>query len=111
VYVQDYRQQACECVDDFMTRLKLQYIAGIRHTELQKELFSIAQDFTAEEALDPGRTYEASITHMKQLAEAQCYEKMSYKEMPQLWRQPSVSIISGSPFCNGGNLRTPCLRS
>ena len=39
--------------------------------ELQKELMSTAQDFTTEQALERGRIFEASIPHMKQLAEAQ----------------------------------------
>ena len=77
-------------VDDFITRLKLQaqkcdfrddresnervleqFIAGIRYMELQKELLSAAQDFATEQTLERGRTFEAPIAHMKQLAEAQ----------------------------------------
>ena len=112
LYLQSYRQEYGESVDDFITRLKLQtqkcdfrddrasnervleqFIAGIRHMELQKELLSTAEDFTTEQALERSRTFETSITHMRQLAEAQrnkrqCYENISYKEMPQLWRQP-----------------------
>ena len=71
LYLQSYRQQDCESVDDFITRLKLQaqkcdfrddresnervleqFIAGIRHMELQKVLLSTAQDFTTEQALE-----------------------------------------------------------
>ena len=77
-------------MDDFITRLKLQakkcdfrddresnervleqFIAGIRHMELQKELLSTAQDFTTKQDLERDRTFEASIAHMRQLAEAQ----------------------------------------
>ena len=90
LYLKSYRKQDCDSVDDFITRLKLQtqkcdfcddreankrvleqFIAGIRHMELQKELLSTAQDFTTEQALERGRTFEASIAHMRQLAEAQ----------------------------------------
>ena len=90
MYLQSYRQQDGESVYDFITRLKLQakkcdfhddresnervleqFSAGIRHMELQKELLSTAQNFTSEQALERGRTFEASIAHMKQLAEAQ----------------------------------------
>ena len=39
--------------------------------ELQQELLSTAQDCTSEQALERGRTFEASIAHMKQLADAQ----------------------------------------
>jgi len=39
--------------------------------ELQKELLSTVQDFTTEQALERGRTCEASIVHMRQLTEAQ----------------------------------------
>ena len=96
LYLQSYRQQDCESVDDFITRLKLQaqkcdfhddrqsservleqFIAGIRHMELQKELLSTAQDFTIEQALERCRTFEASIAHMKQLAQLRHKEQTS----------------------------------
>jgi len=41
-------------------RVLEQFIAGIRHTELQNELLSTAQDFSTEPALERDRTYEAS---------------------------------------------------
>ena len=58
----------CDFRDDRESngRVLEQFIAGIRHTELQKELLSTAataQDFTTEQAVERGRTYEASIPH------------------------------------------------
>ena len=62
VQVCDFRDE-CESNE----RVLEQFIAGIR----QNDLLSTDKNFTAEQALETRRTYEASIYHMKQLAEAQ----------------------------------------
>jgi len=46
----------------------LQFLAGSLHTEMQKDLLSGYKEFTTELALERGRTYVASISHMTQLA-------------------------------------------
>ena len=90
LFLQKFKQNPTENIDEYVSRLKLhakkcdfaegdeykerlieQMIAGTRHTELQKELLSKNKDLTLDQALEHGRTHEASIDHMKQLAEAQ----------------------------------------
>ena len=48
-----------------------QIITGTRHKDLQKELLSKGKTLTLKEALDEGRSHEASLMHMRQLAEVQ----------------------------------------
>lgn len=81
-------QQENECIDNYVSRLKLQaykcnfrddeemqtrvieqLIAGTRHADLQKDLLQKPITLTVEQALDMGRAHEASLTHMKDLAE------------------------------------------
>ena len=47
------------------------YCRNKTHGSATKKLLSTAQDFTTEQALEQGRTFEASIVHMRQLAETQ----------------------------------------
>ena len=90
LYLQNYRQNETESADDFISRLKLQaqkcdfkdmeesnervieqFIAGVKHKDLQKDLLSKDKKLTLEQTLDLSRAFEASISHMQQLAEAQ----------------------------------------
>ena len=83
-------QQENESADDFISRLKLQayicafrddnelhervieqFIAGTRHTELQKELLGKDISLTLEKAIEIARTFEAWQSHMAQLARVQ----------------------------------------
>ena len=79
LYLQKYKQQENENIDDFMSRCKLQalkdelkdrlieqLISGTRHQELQKDLLGKDKTLTIDKAVDTARTYEASIEHMKQ---------------------------------------------
>ena len=85
----EYKQNT-ENIDDFIARCKLQakkckfrdnqgteewlieqVITGTRHPELQKLLLSKSIELTLPEALNSGQTHEASLNHMKQMAEIQ----------------------------------------
>ena len=84
-YLQKYIQNEEETIDTFFTRCKLQalrckfsraelnerlieqLIVGTRFPGLQKELLSKNEHLTLEEALNIGRTHEASINHLAQL--------------------------------------------
>ena len=85
-YLQRYRQQDSESIDDFSARCRLQaekcefrdaeekedriieqIISGIRHPEVQKELLAQDKAMTLDTAMTICRNYEASILHMKQL--------------------------------------------
>ena len=87
LYLQKLNQKERESADDFMSRLKLQgqtcqfrddtefsdrvieqFIAGTRHTELQKQLLSKDPTLTIEQCMDLARTHEAATAHMEQLA-------------------------------------------
>ncbi|XP_063953999.1 uncharacterized protein K02A2.6-like [Lytechinus pictus] len=86
LYLQRFRQQESETADSFVSKLKLhaqtcqfrddrefadrvveQFIAGTRHTELQKQLLG-QDELNIQQCLDYARTHEASISHMQQLA-------------------------------------------
>ena len=90
LYLQKFVQQERETANDFMSRLKLhaytcdfrddmefqervieQFIAGTRYTDIQKDLLGKDKSLTLENALEIARTYEASQTHMAQLARMQ----------------------------------------
>ena len=49
---------------------------------IAKELLSTAQNFTTEQALENCRTFEASVAHMKQLAEAQATNVNAVRTFP-----------------------------
>ena len=84
-YLQKYSQSETESIDDYMARCKLQalkckfsqneaeerlieqLIVGTNLSELQKELLGRDDKLTLEQALNIGRTHEASISHMSQL--------------------------------------------
>ena len=84
-YLQKYSQSETESIDDYMARCKLQalkckfsqneaeerlieqLIVGTNLSELQKELLGTDDKLTLEQALNIGRTHEASISHMSQL--------------------------------------------
>ena len=87
-YLREYKQKNTEDNDEFVARCKLQaqkckfrdnqeteerlveqVITGTRHPELQKLLLSKGIELTLQEALNSGRTHEASLNHMKQMAE------------------------------------------
>ena len=88
LYLQKYKQEEKETIDDYVSRLKLQalkckfededfeervieqIISGTRFSELQKTLLG-KDKLTLEEALDLARTEEASVVHMAQLASVQ----------------------------------------
>lgn len=86
--MQKLMQNDSERIDDYVSRLKLQankcalrdddelqaraieqMIAGTRHVDLQNDLLQKQQALTLEQALDMGRTSEASLAHVKDLAE------------------------------------------
>ena len=84
-YLQRLSQTEGELIDGYMTRCKLQalkckfnqaeleerlieqLIVGTRLSELQKELLAKDENLTLDQALNIGRTHEASISHMSQL--------------------------------------------
>ena len=92
LFLQQYKQQENESIQDFISRCKLQaqkcdfsntelkervieqFVAGTKYKELQKELLSKDKSLTLDQAIALGRDHEASIIHMKQLAEAQGYK-------------------------------------
>ena len=85
-YLQKYIQTEEETIDTFFTRCKLQalrckfsqaelnerliehLIVSTRFIGLQKELLGKNEDLTLEEAINIGRTHEASINHVAQLS-------------------------------------------
>ena len=88
--LREYKLKNTENIDDFVARYKLQVkkckfrdnqeteerlieqiITGTRHPELQKLLLPKGIELTLQEALNSGRTHEASFNHMKQMAEIQ----------------------------------------
>ena len=90
LYLQKYVQQEGESADDFMSRLKLQaytcefrddtelqervieqLIAGLTSADLQKELLGKDKSLTIDKALEIARTFEATQSHMAQLARVQ----------------------------------------
>ena len=95
IYFREYKQNADETIDDFIARCRLQsskccfsdaekedrildqVIAGIKHQELKKELLSKDATYTLSQALDLGRTYEASIRHMKSVAQAKTSDQVT----------------------------------
>ncbi|XP_048257540.1 uncharacterized protein K02A2.6-like [Haliotis rufescens] len=84
-YLQRYRQDTLESVDNYMTRCKLQafkcrfgeaelkerlieqLIIGTRIPELQKELLGKDEQMSLDQAMDIARVHEASINNMAQL--------------------------------------------
>ena len=89
-YLREYKLKNTENIDDFVARCKLQtkkckfrdnqeteerlieqVIIGTRHLELPKLLLSKGTDLTLQEALNSGRTHEAPLNHMRQMAEIQ----------------------------------------
>ena len=84
-YLQRFSQTEGESIDSYMTRWKLQapkytfnqavleerlieqLIVGTRLLELQKELLAKDENLTLDQALNMGRTHEASINHMLQV--------------------------------------------
>ena len=92
LFLQQYRQQETETIDDFISRCKLQaqkcdfseaefeervieqLVAGTKYQALQKELLGKDKSLSLDQAIALGRDHEASIVHMKQLAEAQGFK-------------------------------------
>ena len=88
-----------ESIDGYMTRCKLQaltckfnqaelkerlfgqVIVGTRLPNLQKELLAKYENLTLDEALNVGRTHEASISHMFQLRGMPTATDVSIKTM------------------------------
>ena len=89
-YLREYKLKNTENIDDFLARCKLQakkckfrdnqetekrlieqVITGTRHPEFQNLLLSKGIEVTLQEALNSDRTREASLNHMKQMAEIQ----------------------------------------
>ncbi len=89
LYLQKFKQQPNESIDDFVSRIKLQafrcsfsdaelservieqIIAGTRHADLQKQLLAKDNTLTLAQAIDLARAFEASLEHMSQLARVQ----------------------------------------
>ena len=90
VYLREYKRKNTENIVDFVVGCKLQakkckfrdnqetekrlieqIITGTRHPELQKLLLSKGIELTLQEAVNSGRTHEAFLNHMKQMAEIQ----------------------------------------
>ena len=84
--MQKYRQGETESIDDFVNKCKLQaqkcefkdvneindriidqLIYGVRYEELQKEYLSKDKTLTLAQAINLGRSYEASVAHMRKL--------------------------------------------
>ena len=84
--LQKFKQGEGESLDEFVNKCKLQaqkcdfkdanetedrildqLIYGIRYEELQKELLSKDKRLTLAQAINLGRTYEASVAHMRKL--------------------------------------------
>lgn len=129
--MQKLMQQENECIDDYVSRLKLQaykcqlrddeeiqtrvieqLIAGTRHADLQKDLLQKPITLTIEQALELGRTHEASLAHMKDLAELQTPGaaaavtvdaiRRKSKLCPLLWW--STTCLVGEMPCHGRSL-------
>ena len=85
-YHREYKQKNTENIDNFVARCKLQakkckfrdnqeteerlieqVITGTRHPELQKILLSKGIELTLQEALNSGRTHEASLNQMAEI--------------------------------------------
>ena len=118
-YLQKYSQRESESIDDYMARCKLQalkckfsqneaeerlieqLIVGTNLSELQKELLGRDDKLTLEQALNIGRTHEASISHMSQLQGVQT-------------RQADIHYVKAGGktrcyFCAGSHLKNePC---
>ena len=95
-YIQKLSQTEGESIDGYMTRCKLQalkckfnqveleerlieqLIVGTRLPELQKELLAKDENLTLDQALNIGRTHEASISHMSQLRGMQAGTDVHY---------------------------------
>ena len=90
LFLQKLKQEEGESFDDYVAKCKLhafkcnfrdeqkvsgrvieQIITGTRHTEVQKELLGKDPALTLDEALEIGRTHEASVQHMQQLKQSQ----------------------------------------
>ena len=59
---------------EFEDRVIEQLIAGTYHSELQKQLLAMDNSLNLAKAIDIGRTHEATLLHMKELAQVQCEE-------------------------------------
>ena len=98
LYLQKLRQQENESVDEFVSRLKLQaykcslrddkefedrvieqLIAGTYHNELQKQLLAMDKSLNLAKAVELGKTHEATLLHMKELAQVQRDEAMVFE--------------------------------
>ena len=98
LYLQKLRQHESESVDEFVSRLKLQafkcslrddrefedrvieqLIAGTYHSELQKQLLAMDNSLNLAKAIDIGRTHEATLLHMKELAQVQREEALVHE--------------------------------
>ena len=69
-YMTQCKLQALKCKfnqAELEERLIEQLIVGTRLSELQKELLAKDENLTLDQALNIGRTHEASISHMSQL--------------------------------------------
>lgn len=96
--MQKLRQQENESVDKFVSRLKLQaykcslrddkefedrvieqLIARTYHNELQKQLMAMDKSLNLAKAVELGKTHEATLLHMKELAQVQRDEAMVYE--------------------------------
>ena len=84
--LQQYKQKDTESVDDFLTRCRNQatkckfrdtteveerlieqLVIGTRYKKVQEKLLEKGEKLTLDTATDTARTYEATLTHMKQL--------------------------------------------
>ena len=71
----------CSLRDDkeFEDRVIEQLIAGTYHNELQKQLLAIYKSLNLAKAVELGKTHEATLLHMKELAQVQRDEAMVYE--------------------------------
>ena len=72
----------CSFCDDkeFEDRVIEQLIAGTYHNELQKQLLTMDKSLNLSKAIDLGKTHEATLLHMMELAQVQ-REEVSVYEM------------------------------
>ena len=88
-YLQQYRQQEQESIDEYITRCRIQaqkcdfrdeeefnqriidqLISGTRYLELQKELLKQDKNLTIEAAITLSKTHEAAMEHAQQMSSA-----------------------------------------
>ena len=81
-------------------RLIEQLIVGTNLSELQKELLGRDDKLTLEQALNIGRTHEASISHMSQLQGVPC---LNYK----VCRQDRQTYTMSKPAVKQGVISAP----